>query len=74
MNWNLTTAAFAILALGVLVIFEIFPGAGFFTGAGLLAIGGLIVIVQLIARDTSLLQPKLLPPGAIPRPRAAAGE
>jgi hypothetical protein len=71
MNWNLTTAAFAIVALGALATLEIVPGTGFFTGAGLLAIGGLIVIVQLIARDTSLLHAGRLQPSAAARPRAA---
>jgi hypothetical protein len=57
MNWNLTVVAVTIIALGALAAFEVIPGAGFFTGVAMLAIGVLIVIVQLIARDTSLLSP-----------------
>jgi hypothetical protein len=40
---------------------EVIPGAGFFAGVAMLTTGVLIVIVQLVARDTSLLSPSVGP-------------
>jgi hypothetical protein len=70
MNWNLTIFAFTIIALGALATFDVIPGAGFFAGLAMLLTGVLIVIVQLIARDTSLLSPL----ASSVRPNAVAGE
>jgi hypothetical protein len=64
MNLNLTVVAVTIIALGALAAFEVIPGAGFSAGVVMLVIGFLIVLVQLIARDTSLLSP--LSPSARP--------
>jgi hypothetical protein len=67
MNWNLAVAAATVIALGTLAIFDVIPRAGFLAGVATLATGVLILIVQLIARDTSLLSPSA-------RPNAVTGE
>jgi hypothetical protein len=52
MNWNPTTVAFAISALGALTVLDIIPGAGFYPGLVMLAIGAATLVVQLIERSS----------------------
>ena len=58
-----------IIALGAVAAFEVMPGAGFFARVAMLATGVLILVVQLIARDTSLFSS--LSPST--RPNAVTG-
>ena len=57
MNHNLTAVALTIMTLGIIAIFNIIPGAGFYAGAIMLACGGAILLGQFVTREGPFLSP-----------------
>ena len=65
MNANLTAVTFTLVVLGLLAMFDVIPGAGFYAGVAMLAIGATVFAVQVVGRNLPLVGPRASPRGNV---------
>lgn len=73
MNHNLTAVALTSVTLGIIAIFDIIQGAGFYAGAVMLALGGVVLLRQLVSRGPFLSPARSTRPPTSPVHSTAIG-